>query len=391
MPSKQQKVVQPAFSPVLFMTVDGEPMSFFMRPGPVKRQLQPLITAGGGTLCNVQQPGVILLIEPEERTMTSSSGYVSTQYIHDCIEKNEQLSSEDYRLNPGVVQRSSARLNRSKESSPGLSAGEINPLRQSGMSRLAYSPEDDAAILKYVSSHKAETGGNRLWQQMEKQHVTNHSWQSMKYRYKVLAKTQPVLSSLLSPQIEVRSEAAESRAEKVDAETLSSVLDEEQHQQPDEQPAESLQAQTGEAEASDPSQAEGLGPDLLTVSQVIAADTTEPEGDGPQTTASPQKQSLSEESQPAQPESTPEASSSKKLKEKQKDLAAVTKALLKTSGDVTAALDLLLNPSSVSGPLWTRCDDKLLLSADPAVRQQLQEKYGEEPVAKRVLFLEVEG
>ncbi|XP_008288153.1 telomeric repeat-binding factor 2-interacting protein 1 [Stegastes partitus] len=715
MPSKQQKVVQPAFSPVLFMTVDGEPMSFFMRPGPVKRQLQPLITAGGGTLCNVQQPGVILLIEPEERSSipeSSSHWYVSTQYIHDCIEKNEQLSSEDYRLNPGVVQRSSARLNRSKESSPGLSAG-----------RLAYSPEDDAAILKYVSSHKAETGGNRLWQQMEKQHVTNHSWQSMKYRYKVLAKTQPVAVALETKeednkaaeerteveenqdgdvgkrscekvvvpppqthsadpdltQIEVRSEAAESRAEKVDAETLSSVLDEEQHQQPDEQPAESLQAQTGEAEASDPSQAEGLGPDLLTVSQVIAADTTEPEGDGPQTTASPQKQSLSEESQPAQPESTPEASSSKKLKEKQKaspqldqpprritrrqleleawlspqpyakklrsssspaerptsspqrvkktksavksvlqtdstpdqpppkrargqsveaesqpervgeaaasgaaaadefnpvpqkeekkkekrklgilelatkefedesesdeapdlpdetaatstepsepaahpastqseagpgpgpdpastqseagpgpgpslqgdvqeahasstspaaetgcpgpaaagpaaapeavgaasnahlfifdsesqeedsqsvvgdrpaaasnptadkdaafsltqvqleedkqlirelmnrtdqDLAAVTKALLKTSGDVTAALDLLLNPSSVSGPLWTRCDDKLLLSADPAVRQQLQEKYGEEPVAKRVLFLEVEG
>lgn len=27
--------------------------------------------------------------------------YVSMQYIHDCIEKNEQLDLESYRLNPG--------------------------------------------------------------------------------------------------------------------------------------------------------------------------------------------------------------------------------------------------------------------------------------------------
>lgn len=43
----------------------------------------------------------------------------------------------------------------------------------------------------YVSKHKSETKGNRLWQKMEKQQVTSHSWQSMKYRYKVqLAKKQ---------------------------------------------------------------------------------------------------------------------------------------------------------------------------------------------------------
>lgn len=67
MPSKQQDVVKPNILSVLFMTVDGEPMSFYLRPGPVKRKLQPLITAGGGLLCNVQQPGAILLIDPEER------------------------------------------------------------------------------------------------------------------------------------------------------------------------------------------------------------------------------------------------------------------------------------------------------------------------------------
>lgn len=69
----------------------------------------------------------------------------------------------------------------------------------------------------------------------------------------------------------------------------------------------------------------------------------------------------------------------------------MTKALLKTSGDFSAALDLLLNPFSTSGPFWDRCDDNLLLSADPVVRQQLQDKYSEEDVAKRIVFLEVEG
>lgn len=27
-------------------------------------------------------------------------------------------------------------------------------------------------------------GGNRIWQEMEKEGVTSHSWQSMKYRYR---------------------------------------------------------------------------------------------------------------------------------------------------------------------------------------------------------------
>lgn len=42
-------------------------MSFYLRPGPIKKELQPLITAGGGTMCNIQKPGSILLIDPEEK------------------------------------------------------------------------------------------------------------------------------------------------------------------------------------------------------------------------------------------------------------------------------------------------------------------------------------
>lgn len=59
------------------------------------------------------------------------------------------------------------------------------------LGRIPYTAEEDDAILTYVSKHKADIGGNRLWQEMEKQRVTSHSWQSMKYRYRVrLAKKQ---------------------------------------------------------------------------------------------------------------------------------------------------------------------------------------------------------
>uniref|UniRef100_A0A1A7XSY9 Telomeric repeat-binding factor 2-interacting protein 1 n=1 Tax=Iconisemion striatum TaxID=60296 RepID=A0A1A7XSY9_9TELE len=175
MPSKQQDPA-PSISPVLFLNEDGEPMSFFLRPGPIKRKLQPLISAGGGMLCKIQQPGSILLITPEERRSVPESAahwYVSTQFIHDSIEKGEQLNIEDYKLDPEVTQKQDPGLNKSKDSSTKTSGG-----------RMPYTPEEDAAILHYVSKRKKETGGNRLWLEMEKKRVTNHSWQSMRYRYK---------------------------------------------------------------------------------------------------------------------------------------------------------------------------------------------------------------
>lgn len=74
--------------------------------------------------------------------------------------------------------------------------------------RLAYTTEDDAAILSYVSKRRTEIGGNCLWQEMEKQRVTSHSWQSMKYRYRVrLAKKQ--WEAVDVPTIEEETEAAE--------------------------------------------------------------------------------------------------------------------------------------------------------------------------------------
>ncbi|KAM4587378.1 telomeric repeat-binding factor 2-interacting protein 1 isoform 1-T2 [Odontesthes bonariensis] len=345
MPSKRQDVSQ-SVSPVLFMTVDGEPMSFFLRPGPVKRKLQPLITAGGGLLCNVQQPGAILLIDPKERNSVLGSSvhwYVSTQYIHDCIEKEEQLNIEDYRLNPEVAQRHSPRPNSSRDGSSALSGG-----------RIPYTPEDDAAILEYVRKRKTETGGNRLWQEMEKGRVTGHSWQSMKYRYKerlanrgsgaVEVETAEDDSKAAEETSEVEANqqldarkpssegsdahphthAAESDLTQIDiqfipaenVDTHTSIPLKEKEQPVNQQTAEENESTQPETEKAPSPQTEACCADLQTDTQPSTADTSEPDRDGPQTAA--QKRSLPEDSPSAQLESSPKDTSSKKQKEKQK-------------------------------------------------------------------------
>uniref|UniRef100_H2LHS7 Telomeric repeat-binding factor 2-interacting protein 1 n=1 Tax=Oryzias latipes TaxID=8090 RepID=H2LHS7_ORYLA len=309
----------------LFLTVDGEPMSFFLRPGPTKRQLQPKIKAGGGLMCSSQQPGAILLMDPKDRKRFLFSRYVSTQYILDCIEKEEQLSVEDYRFNPVDVPKK----DRTKAACPRLSGG-----------RLAYTSDDDTAILEYVSTRKAEIGGNRLWREMEQQRVTHHSWQSMKCRYKDrLAKKQPEVV-----KVESTEKQEGNKAEEDDTKPSKKTT-----------PVKAALQRSTETEQPLPKRAR------RNIAAAAAGET-------------PAEQSETK----AERKTTP-------------DLVSVTKALLKTSGNFSAALDLLLNPSSLSVPIWSRRDDSLLLSADPVIRQQLQEKHGEEGVAKRMVFLEVEG
>eukprot|EP00761_Pharyngomonas_kirbyi_P011766 gb/GECH01011792.1/.p1 GENE.gb/GECH01011792.1/~~gb/GECH01011792.1/.p1 ORF type:complete len:226 (+),score=36.49 gb/GECH01011792.1/:1-678(+) len=60
--------------------------------------------------------------------------------------------------------------------------------------RIDYTSEDDQNIEKFVEARKDEFGGhvmgNRIWREAEKEGITQHSWQSMRTRYK----------SVLSPQ-----------------------------------------------------------------------------------------------------------------------------------------------------------------------------------------------
>ncbi|KAL1251005.1 hypothetical protein QQF64_018801 [Cirrhinus molitorella] len=55
--------------------------------------------------------------------------------------------------------------------------------RHQGNGRLGYSPEDDAAILKFMEKRQHEAKGNLVWKEMEKRRVTEHTWQSMRDRF----------------------------------------------------------------------------------------------------------------------------------------------------------------------------------------------------------------
>ncbi|XP_014899938.1 telomeric repeat-binding factor 2-interacting protein 1 [Poecilia latipinna] len=326
--SSRQKDPAQSISPVLFLTVEGEPMSFFLRPGPHKRKLQPLITAGGGTLCRVQVPGAILLIDPEENSSVLESDahrYVSTQYIHDCIKKEEQLDLDDYRLNPKAIQRSSSKLNNSGGSRAGPVGG-----------RIAYTPEEDAAILNFISKRKSETGGNRLWQEMEKQRVTSHSWQSMKSRFKdQLSKNQSASAEVETKEEDsnklpenkteaklnqesnaekspceatadpAQTHSAESDLTQIDVQSIPAAVTPEQAETPititasvtveesntsEEQPNINIQSESVEGETSRCCQTEEQAENQA------STETTEPENDEPLTPASPRKQNLSKNS-----------------------------------------------------------------------------------------------
>ncbi|XP_054882938.1 telomeric repeat-binding factor 2-interacting protein 1 [Poeciliopsis prolifica] len=319
MSSRQQDPGQ-SISPVLFLTVEGERMSFFLRPGPHKRKLQPLIKAGGGILCRVQVPGAILLVDPEENSSVLESDahrYVSTQYILDCIKKEEQLDLDDYRLNPKAIQKSSSKLN---DSRTGLSGG-----------RIPYSPEEDAAILNFISKRKSETGGNRLWQEMEKQRVTSHSWQSMKSRFKdQLSKNQSASTEVETKEDsnklpEKKTEAklnqksnaekssceaspaqthsAESDLTQIDVQSIPAAVTPEHVETPITASVIVEESKTSEEQPNINIQLESVGGETSHCCQTeeqaekhASTETTEPEKDEPLTPASPRKHHLSKNS-----------------------------------------------------------------------------------------------
>ncbi|XP_017264070.1 telomeric repeat-binding factor 2-interacting protein 1 [Kryptolebias marmoratus] len=403
-PKRQTADPAPSLSPVLFMTVDAGPMNFFLRPGPVKRKLQPLITAGGGVMCSVQKSGAILLIDPEEKSSVPQSAahwYVSTQYIYDCVEKEEQLNLEDYRFNPEVVLRHSPRLNSSKQVADGLSGG-----------RLVYTPEDDAAILDFVNKQKKKTGGNRLWQEMEKRRVTSHSWQSMKSRYRshLEKKQSGSVEVEMSEDADEAAKEAEnqecdvekSSCEADDARSAESSLtqidlqpvpvgctpenknvqtadligvEEEQNQESDE----NSHSEPAEVKTSQSSQTEGANPQ--TSAQLRAAGTTEPGRDAPETSVSPHKQSLPEDSPPVRPKSSSKKTSkSPKLEQPKRRVTRRQLELEMSSSSPEPYGKKLRSSSGTEQPISSPQVSK---KTKPAVKSAHQDSNADQPPPKR--------
>lgn len=173
----------PEFSPVLFVDCNGEPIQFYIRPGPAKAQLHDVIIDGGGVMTRSSGQDAIHLLDPKDLNVVNSCDksnqvYVSTQYVWDCVSQNQQLDEENYRLTP--PQRIQTRSSRAREGAVG---------------RMAYTASEDEAILGYISERLTEARGNTVWQQMEKLKLTSHSWQSMKDRYLRHLKNRPAKSN----------------------------------------------------------------------------------------------------------------------------------------------------------------------------------------------------
>ncbi|XP_075430228.1 telomeric repeat-binding factor 2-interacting protein 1 [Ascaphus truei] len=210
-------------SRTLFLQEDGSPLRFYVRPGPKKRQMFPLISHGGGVMCRLQEPGALLLGE------SGGPHYISTSYVSDCVRRDERLDPEDYRLGKkqggegnkkggegekqggesdkkqgGESDKKQVGEGDKKQGGEGKQPGAEEPqsngcpitpgapsspavLRSRPLRRNFFTEEEDVAILMYVRDNEPALGkvtGTRLWKEIEKRKVVRRSWQAAKDRYR---------------------------------------------------------------------------------------------------------------------------------------------------------------------------------------------------------------
>ncbi|XP_033878973.1 telomeric repeat-binding factor 2-interacting protein 1-like isoform X3 [Acipenser ruthenus] len=403
----------------LFVDDTGCPLRFFIRPGNAKRRILPVIKLGGGVMCRIQEPGAISLADPKEQGGVAAPGYFSMQYILDCVEKNERLDLEGYRLG-------STQQERADSTSSGLC----------WTGRVGYSREEDDAILQYLKEHSSKESmvrGNKIWQEMERAAVTCHTWQSMKDRYRKhlagrmeafqvedLAAT-PSNAATCSTKKKSKleeTEAMDTSDQQVNGPACASVENQAVEQ-------EEMKEPTNGAEKEEEVLEKESGDETPDLEDLVTGEARDQEEAGAQSVVAGQESvpvaGRAELGQPQSPvsllskfmmhkdsfivdsqtqegeEGTSDPSEAEVedaiaavqflMDEFGVDLACVMQSLLKNSGDFQAVRHYLRTGRRADGrPLWTRHDDLDLQSGDPATKQALILKYGEECVAKRVAF-----
>ncbi|XP_021367123.1 telomeric repeat-binding factor 2-interacting protein 1-like isoform X2 [Mizuhopecten yessoensis] len=173
-----------AHSRFLFTDDNGEPLIFYMRPCAQKVTLKPLVEDGGGGMTvKVTRKCIKLAVEADQ---ISSDDYISSKYIHDCVESNKLLAMDKYRLKP---KKRSADLSVDEIDVPDdLSpASKIQRTEALPLGRSRYSLQDDLAILKHFEKNRelaSMINGLKIWKDMSSLKVTEHSAESMKDRFK---------------------------------------------------------------------------------------------------------------------------------------------------------------------------------------------------------------
>ncbi|XP_065518399.1 telomeric repeat-binding factor 2-interacting protein 1 [Lathamus discolor] len=308
----------------LFRWDNGSPMRFYVRPGAAKLRMAPLVLAGGGRLCRVQEPGAVLLAQPGE---AAPGGAVSTEYVTECVRRNERLPLDPFRLPPAAA------------------AAAVAP-----RGRSAFSAAEDAALVRAVRGHgEARARGRALWQELERAGAVRHPWQAMRDRY--LRHLRPARRAGLFEAANREFETTESRS---DASGISGELPTKERISPGET-----------ASGLKTALQDSAGPDTrlqMEEQQTSTCSSSSTVGDAVKT-----MQCLMEKSG--------------------MDLLSVTQAFLKNSGDAEATLHFLQTGRRRDGyPVWSREDDLELQKDDESVRNKLVAKFGAENVAKRVAF-----
>uniref|UniRef100_A0A8C8ZJU6 Telomeric repeat-binding factor 2-interacting protein 1 n=1 Tax=Prolemur simus TaxID=1328070 RepID=A0A8C8ZJU6_PROSS len=381
----------PTHSSTLFVREDGSSMSFYVRPSPAKRRLSTLILHGGGTLCRVQEPGAVLLAQPGEALAEASGDFISTQYILDCVERNEKLELEAYRLGP------SSAADKAPETKPGaLAEGPAEPEPQPIAGRIAFTDADDVAILTYVKENArspSSVTGNALWKTMEKSSLTQHSWQSLKDRYLKHLRGQEHKYLLGDAPVSPSSQKLKRKAEQ-DPEAADSG-EPQNKRTPDLPEEEYVKEEIKENEATVKKM---LVEATREFEEVVVDENPDFEihitmcDDDPPTPEEDSETQPDEEEEEEEKASPPEVGAAikiiRQLMEKfNLDLSTVTQAFLKNSGELEATSSFLASGQRADGyPIWSRQDDIDLQKDDEDTRNALVKKFGAQNVARRIEF-----
>ncbi|XP_066098141.1 telomeric repeat-binding factor 2-interacting protein 1 [Saccopteryx bilineata] len=380
----------PTHSSTLFVREDGSSMVFYVRPSPAKRRLSTFILHGGGTLCRVQEPGAVLLAQPGETAAEASGDFISTQYILDCVERNERLDLEAYRLGMAPA------AEQAPDTKPGAQAqgAAAEPERQPHKERIAFTDADDLAILTYVKENARSTSsvtGTALWKAMEKSSLTQHSWQALKDRYLKHLRGQEHKYLLEGAPV---SPASQKLKRKAGEDPEAAESGEPQNKRTPDLPEEEFGKE--EIKENEATVKKMLVEATREFEEVVVEESPDFEihitmcGDDPPT---PEEDS---ETQPDEEEeekvSAPEVGAAikiiRQLMEKfNLDLSTVTQAFLKNSGELEATISFLESGQRSDGyPIWSRQDDLDLQKDDEATRDALVKKFGAQNVARRIEF-----
>ncbi|NXQ58158.1 TE2IP protein, partial [Anthoscopus minutus] len=312
----------------LFLWDDGRPMRFYLRPGMAKLRLAPLLLAGGGRLCRVQEPGAVLLAQPGE---AAPDGAISTEYVTECVERNQRLPLEPFLL--------------------------------AARGRLAFTEAEDAALLQAVRGQgTVRVSGRALWVELERSGVTRHSWEAMRDRY--LRYLRPRLWE--PPQMEdptqIRGLFAAANRE-----------------------FESTESESDSSDVAQLSTQDGVGRSLGETACDLNTGPEDSAFPDIQLQSQERPKSTCSSSVVGQVVKTMENF----MEKFSVDLFTVTQAFLKNSGDVEATSYFLQTGQRLDGyPVWSREDDLELQKDDEHIRNKLVAKFGAENVAKRIVFRE---